>query len=821
MKTNYLIIRPRSGAAFAINDSENCTSLNAVFTDKSTNTTIRTWDFGDGSATSSATNPTHTYSPGKYTVKLVTSNAWGCKDSVTKDTLIKVFDKSVPKIYCNLTSGCEPFSTQLFGDSSLFADSFYWVVSHGATIDTVIADMNPIVSLKPGTYSVRLYTNNVNSCIDSATKVNYITVYDRAKPSFTTKDTLGCDTIVATFTNTSQFANKYYWSFGDFKFDTVTTSPVHGYGVGTYTITLLANNVNNCFDSVSQINRVLVVNKPIPKIYSNYTTGCEPFITDIYGDSTLYATQYNWDMGNSNTQNVQNPQESYAPGTYSVKLVASNSYGCRDSITKTNFITVYRKPVADFSADNVWLCYKQPVTFTDLTISDVALTKWNWDYGDFTTDTVLSPAAHVYQVPGSKTVTLTIENSNGCKDTLVKSAYIYMDDSIPPAVTQIQYVTYNNGNIDIFWEQNTDTTFYQNKLYRDDPSNPLPPGINVFSSNIVTDLTYQEVSPAVDPNTAVYSYTMTTSDSCGWVSAPGTEHRNMLLTANTLAPMTNIITWTPYIGWGGQLKEYQIWKASQGTGQTSPVYDLYKTVAPTDTVMIDSLLCDSDYYYQVYAIHKTEAWQSMSNPAMNHAPFIYPDTAVSIVRSTVINDQWTYTNWLPSNHPNIKNYVIDKYDVTKGWQNYYATTKRNVTNYIDVNDVNVHNTSYAYRISVEDYCGNISPVSTDIGKTILLDASIDNDFVVLKWSPYIYWANGIKEYQIELNYGVNDWKKVATVPATDTSYTDHNVYEDLYTNYCYRILAIENDIAVPDTSVSNVDCAVVPSRIFMPNAFSP
>ncbi|HHV75471.1 MAG TPA: PKD domain-containing protein, partial [Thermoanaerobacterium sp.] len=46
------------------------TGYKVQFTDKSTGSTqSRTWDFGDGSK-STEKNPTHTYQPGTYTIKL-------------------------------------------------------------------------------------------------------------------------------------------------------------------------------------------------------------------------------------------------------------------------------------------------------------------------------------------------------------------------------------------------------------------------------------------------------------------------------------------------------------------------------------------------------------------------------------------------------------------------------------------------------------------------------------------------------------------------------------------------------------------------------
>jgi PKD repeat protein len=57
------------------------------FTDASTGTiTARLWDFGDG-ATSTATNPTHSYAAGTFSVSL-TVNGPGGTDTLTKPNLI-------------------------------------------------------------------------------------------------------------------------------------------------------------------------------------------------------------------------------------------------------------------------------------------------------------------------------------------------------------------------------------------------------------------------------------------------------------------------------------------------------------------------------------------------------------------------------------------------------------------------------------------------------------------------------------------------------------------------------------------------------------
>ena len=71
-------------------------NTNVIFTDVSTGAQQYVWDFGDPNSgadnASSDQNPTHEFpseEPGTYTVWLVTTNILGCKDSVSKEVIIK------------------------------------------------------------------------------------------------------------------------------------------------------------------------------------------------------------------------------------------------------------------------------------------------------------------------------------------------------------------------------------------------------------------------------------------------------------------------------------------------------------------------------------------------------------------------------------------------------------------------------------------------------------------------------------------------------------------------------------------------------------
>jgi len=75
---------------------------------------------------------------------------------------------------------------------------------------------------------------------------------------------------------------------------------------------------------------------------------------------------------------------------------------------------------ADFSASPTSGSVPLAVASTDL--STGSPTSWNWDFGDGQKSTVRNPS-HVYQSPGTYTVTLTVANSGG-QNTMTKSGYI-------------------------------------------------------------------------------------------------------------------------------------------------------------------------------------------------------------------------------------------------------------------------------------------------------------------------------------------------------------------------------------------------------------
>ena len=95
-------------------------------------------------------------------------------------------------------------------------------------------------------------------------------------------------------------------------------------------------------------------------------SGCSPLVVNFSDASTGNPTQWKWDLGNGVTSLLQNPSTTYFnPGTYAVKLVVRNAAGDADSITKTDYITIFASPTTIFSADKTTGCFPLAVNFTD------------------------------------------------------------------------------------------------------------------------------------------------------------------------------------------------------------------------------------------------------------------------------------------------------------------------------------------------------------------------------------------------------------------------------------------------------------------------
>ena len=135
---------------------------------------------------------------------------------------------------------------------------------------------------------------------------------------------------------------------------------------------------------------------------------------------TPYDTlvQWNWSFGDGNGSVVAEPIYTYpAPGLYTSSVVVENSFGCRDTVTRS--LLVDSLPVVNFFVDPV--CAGAASAF----VNDVRPgTTYAWAFGDDSTSTLDAPA-HLYATDGVYSALLVATTARGCVDSLRRDAVVY------------------------------------------------------------------------------------------------------------------------------------------------------------------------------------------------------------------------------------------------------------------------------------------------------------------------------------------------------------------------------------------------------------
>lgn len=185
------------------------------------------------------------------------------------------------------------------------------------------------------------------------------------------------------------------------------------------------------------VDSVRVLDNPTADFRTNNIKGCAP-LTAYFEDLSFTADStnlsYNWNFGNNFNANQQNPVHTYLQtGEFSVTLIVTNQAGCRDTISKPNYIKVYDKPDVNFKIYPEVAFIGQEVQLTSL--SDIA-GNCHYKMGEggnvYTCEGVYS-----YLNEGTYPITLVATNQFGCKDSLTKMITVEIgpDIYIPTAFT--------------------------------------------------------------------------------------------------------------------------------------------------------------------------------------------------------------------------------------------------------------------------------------------------------------------------------------------------------------------------------------------------
>ncbi|MEW6220865.1 MAG: PKD domain-containing protein [Thermodesulfobacteriota bacterium] len=419
------VTRPVTRAAFTLSPTQGPAPLAVSFSDQSTNATVWSWDFGDGTG-STEQQPAHTYqTPGVYTVSLVVSGAGG-QHRLSKSNAVSVRQPApVADFSASPLAGPQAPLVVQFQDASQNAASFLWDFGDRS----YSAEPSPRHTYyRKGVYTVSLRVSNLTGT-STRTQEDLITVGgSTTRAAFTASPLTGQAPLHVVFRDDSDRATSWAWDFGD-GYTGIGRDQVHAYTMpGTYTVTLRVTGPDGVEDTLVQEGYVTVTGPPgscQAAFQAQPTRGDAPLSVSFF-DRTQGATAWSWDFGDGTSSQEQNPAHTYqAAGSYTVTLVAEAN-GVRCTTRQPNLIVVQPPPVqADFVADLTSGPFPLAVQYTEQSRNAGS---WHWDFGDGSTSDQASPS-HVYTEAGSYTVSFTASGPGG-SDTETKASLITVT---PPA----------------------------------------------------------------------------------------------------------------------------------------------------------------------------------------------------------------------------------------------------------------------------------------------------------------------------------------------------------------------------------------------------
>jgi len=197
-------------------------------------------------------------------------------------------------------------------------------------------------------------------------------------------------------------------------------------GSGTYAIRLRVNTSFGCLDSSTQ--NIVVYAEPTAAFSLNASAQClgaNRFVSTNTSSAGSGSLSYAWSFGDGTSSAQAQPVKRYtATGNFNIQLVATNPFGCRDTIRRS--VTVNTDPSASFTVNRDKQCLNNNhfVFGSNSTISGGRIQSHEWSFGGG----LFSSAARdsfAYPDSGIYRVRLIVSSNQGCNDTQWQTVQVY------------------------------------------------------------------------------------------------------------------------------------------------------------------------------------------------------------------------------------------------------------------------------------------------------------------------------------------------------------------------------------------------------------
>jgi gliding motility-associated-like protein len=370
-----------------------------------------------------------------YTIKWIVFSKGGCTSEKTKTITIN----AKPALsFATLQGVCVNAATSSVAQASVTNGVTGTGVYSGVGVDAA-GNFNAAVA-GVGVKTIKYVFISSTGCTDSITQT--IRVFPKPSAKFGFNRNI-CATDSIKFSDSSAISSgtiaAWNWSFGDGTIATYTngTPFFHQYLIANsgYPVKLYVTSDSACLSDTFSTT-VAVRDRPQAKF--GFTTQRCAGSTLTFTDSSIAngntIQNWYWNFGNGQTLNAPNGNavNSTYPtaGNYTVKLVVNGGLGCV-SDTAALPLTIFAKPVVNFTTGSGCL-QDSTLQFTDATtISDAQTLNYAWNFGDPNatvanpnTSTIQNPS-HRYTAYQSYSVNLTVTTANGCSNSITKPFSVF------------------------------------------------------------------------------------------------------------------------------------------------------------------------------------------------------------------------------------------------------------------------------------------------------------------------------------------------------------------------------------------------------------
>ncbi len=392
------------------------------------------WDFGDGTPAGSGVVPTpHSYaSAGAFNVVLTVTDDTGQKAVATQS--VTVTSPAAPTASFIFSPSAPQVGQAVNFDASASAPapghtimSYSWSWGDGTSAGSGVTSSHSFGAT--GTYTVQLTVTDVGGQSATATKSVIVGAAPTAAFVFSPGSPAVNQTVQFNASGSAAAPGRsiasYSWNWGDGTGAGSGVTPTHPYtATGTYSVVLTVTDDQGTTGQVTHTVTVGNATLPTPNFVFSPTTPALGETVNFDASSSTAApghsiASYSWNFGDGvgvgpgAYMTTTHPYTS--ENTFTVTLTVTDDIGSSATVSKT--VPVTASPTANFVISPTDpIANATSVNFDGTSSSAAAghsITGYAWNYGDGSPTDHGAKPSHVFTLPGSYQITLTVTDDLG------------------------------------------------------------------------------------------------------------------------------------------------------------------------------------------------------------------------------------------------------------------------------------------------------------------------------------------------------------------------------------------------------------------------